>query len=150
MFAFNRGRDDPDEPSLPIEYYPGSCYEPHWGTVELEYPACLYRASGWVGDQSKPQIHVERQRITGYTPCGVWILTAAGKKKYVNLRAEKQWASAHVQEAIDQLQYRKRKQVRILEHQLDMAKEVLDAMEKAFPKKARTYSPSRYDYFDNY
>lgn len=145
MFSLlNKG--EAEEPSLPIRYFDGSCYVNCWDGNKPEFSAHIYRAVGWVGEDNTPMIHIERQKILDYTPCGVWIECANnGKKKFVNLKAGKQWASATVQEAIDQLYYRKRKQVRILEHQLSMAKDVLEAMKTAYNKKEVPRSLVYYD-----
>lgn len=112
------------------------------------FKACLVRASGRAS-AGQVEIVIEHHAVIRYTPCGAWIDTWEGDK-FVNLRAEKQWASATEAEAIDQLYYRKHKQVRILEARLEEAREVQAAMEKHFDKKprpARRYHYSEYDYY---
>lgn len=108
--------------------------------------ACLLRASGRASD-GNVEIVVERHAILRYTPAGAWIDTYGGKR-FVNLRASKQWASATEAEAIDQLYHRKRAQVRILESRFAEAKGVQAAMEKHLgktPPAPRPWGSRGYD-----
>lgn len=110
-----------------IGYYSGGPQD-HFGAP------LLLRASGRASE-GQTEIVMERHVVLSYTPCGAWIDTWDGKR-FVNLRAGKQWASTTEAEAIDQLYYRKRTQVRILSARLDEAREVLAAMEEHLGKKA--------------
>lgn len=106
--------------------------------------AHLLRASGRAAD-SQVEIVLERHVILRYTPCGAWIDTWAGDR-FVNLRAEKQWASATEDEAVAQLHHRKRAQVRILGARLAEAEAVLaglDGMRGKLPP-VRRYVPEVY------
>lgn len=111
--------------------------------------AHLLRASGRAGG-GYVEIVLEHHAILRYTPCGAWVDTFAGEK-FVNLRAGKQWASATETEAIDQLYYRKRKQVKILAARLAESETVQAAMEKHLGKKPPALRPwrpySEYDYY---
>lgn len=111
--------------------------------------AHLLRASGRAAE-GVVEIVLERHAIIRYTPCGAWVDTF-GREKFVNLRAGKQWASATDTEAIDQLYYRKRKQVSILDARLTEAKAVQAAMEKHLGKKPPSPRPwrpcSEYEYY---
>lgn len=130
---------DAAEEKARIEYFDGGpAYRFGFGRYavrdnDLPHPAHLLRASGQADTQGFVQISIERHLILSYTPSGAWIDTWKGKK-FVNLRANKQWASADEAEAIDQLYHRKRSQVRILEARLDSAKTVKANLEKHFGK----------------
>lgn len=136
-----------DEPYT-IRYYDGDAYYEH-GNVRARDVAHLMRASGrfYRDGSDSVEISIDCHRILSYTPCGVWVATWEGKK-FVNLRASKQWASVTEAEAIDQLYYRKRTQVRILESRLVEAKGVLAVLEKHFDKKPPARRPycGGYDY----
>ena len=99
-----------------------------------DWPVLLRASGNYRPYGAGIEISVARHPILRYTPSGVWIYTWGGKK-FVNLRAGKQWASATEVEAIDQLWHRKRTQVRILESRLTEAKEVHDILVKHFYKK---------------
>jgi hypothetical protein len=125
------------EPEYKIEHYDVPRYDEHncyQGAVE-GWPV-LYRASGnYCQRGARIELSIHRHPILSYTPSGCWIGTWGGKK-FVNLRANKQWASTDEAEAIDQLWYRKRKQVQILAQWLQEAEEVQGVLEKHFGKKA--------------
>ena len=122
--------------SLRVRRYAGSLRVRRYAGSPNSHHDCavLLRASGRATDAQDVEIVVEQHKVLSYTPCGAWIETW-GKKRFVNLRAGKQWASADEAEAIDQLWHRKRAQVRILSSRLAEAEQVKEAMAKAFDKK---------------
>ena len=65
-----------------------------------------------------------RYPISSYTAQGAWI-DMYGEKKFVNLRAVKQYANAHEHEAKEAFKARKERQIRILENQLRNIKHAL-------------------------
>ncbi len=114
--------------------------------MDGRHPAHLMRASGHCSQDCAVNISIERHLILAYTACGVWV-DRWGDKKFVNLRAAKQWASTDEAEAIDQLYHRKRSQVRILTARLADAEGVLENLQTHFGKKAppdRRYWPEEY------
>lgn len=80
----------------------------------------LYRATYNYG-----YVHLDVFEIIRCTACGVWIRTPYEKaeQRFVNLKAGKQYASLSADAAIDQLYWRKRRQIVILEAQLKHSKE---------------------------
>lgn len=127
-----------------INYYDGDAYYDH-GNVRAGDVAHLLRASGRYRRDGVGTIElcIERHRILSYTPSGAWIATWSGKK-FVNLRAGKQWASTTEAEAIDQLYHRKRSHIRIVSAQLAEAQDVLAILESQFDKKPPTPRPRNY------
>lgn len=65
-------------------------------------------------------------RIIKRTKCGAWI-NNYGKKKFVNLTTRKQWAYENLELAKIGMIRRKEKHVKILETELEIAKEQLRA-----------------------
>jgi len=97
----------------------------------------LFRATGHATHYDRITevgFYYEAYTILSYTACGVWISTEpdympAPAKRFVNLRAGKQWASATREEAMQQLLFRKRRHVQILSSQLASAEAVLEVLE---------------------
>lgn len=88
----------------------------------------LFRAEAvrmWSGLMT---IYVTKLPIVRYTACGAWI-SQCGHERFVNLRAGKQYASTSDDEAVNQLKYRKRRQVQILTGRLADAEEALQLLE---------------------
>lgn len=130
-------RDAEPEPEFRISHYDGARHSFHGDDTSPR----LVRASGHWQQDCQVDIAIERYLILSYTPSGVWIEQFDGKK-FVNLRAGKQWASVTEEEAIDQLYWRKCSQVRILESRLESAQRTKAVLEKHFGKKPR--APRRY------
>lgn len=125
------------DPEYKIEYYDVPRYDEqgrYQGNTE-GWPVLLRASGGFCQYGARIEMSIHRHPILSYTPSGVWIGTW-GDKKFVNLRAMRQWASADEAEAIDQLWHRKRKQVQILASRLAEAEEVQGVLEKHFGKKA--------------
>lgn len=110
----------------------------------------LYRASGgWASYGPRIEISIHQHPVISYTAQGCWIHTWQGKK-FVNLRAEKQWASDSEAEAIRQLYFRKRKQIQYLQRNLSEAEEALGVLEKHFDQKPPPARPYRGGYDEDY
>ena len=73
---------------------------------------------------------------------GVWI-DVWGKKKFILNDARKQWASPSPEKALESYQARKRRQIGILEHQLNRAKIALTLLPELH--KDLGYLDSLYD-----
>ncbi len=106
----------------------------------------LFRAESSYYESSGTQIDFNAYEIIAYTPCGVRINNYTNKGRFVNLRAVKQWASPTMQEAVDQLRYRKVAQVRHLHRALDNARSALGLLNVSFdelerPKFAALFGP---------
>jgi len=69
-------------------------------------------------------------RILDYTPCGVWISQGVQKRKFVNLKAVKQWAYLTKEEALHSLNRRKQMHVRHLTHELAAAEALADYVQR--------------------
>lgn len=119
-------------------------------STPFDWPVLLRVNAGWGdGIRARIELSVNRHPILRYTACGCWIAVYGSKPKFINLRAEKQWASAEQTEAIRQLSYRKRKQVLHLSRRLEEAKEALAVLETHFghkPASRKTYSGDFDDY----
>lgn len=146
----NRGAEP--EPEFRITHYDGGVLSTGHQHAEILPDAKivphLLRASGHCQSNCPVEIAIHCHVILSYTPSGAWIDRYEGKK-FVNLRAGKQWASMTEAEAIDQLYWRKCTQVRILESRLEEAQAAKETLEKHFGKKPRAprrYS-SDYDYY---
>lgn len=63
------------------------------------------------------RIHTETYHILSQTECGAWICIFGGKK-FVNLKARKQWASVTEQKALDCFIARKNRHLNILRGQI--------------------------------
>lgn len=91
----------------------------------------LFRARSQRQEDGSTNIVFEAIPIVSYTSCGVRIAhqnfgnRPQPKGRYVNLRATKQWASATMDEAVEQLRHRKRRQICILDARLADAEEAL-------------------------
>jgi len=140
------------EPEFKIEHYDVPLYDKdRFVCTGEDWPVLLRASAGFCQYGARIEISIHRHPVISYTPSGAWIATWGGKK-FVNLKANKQWASADEAEAIDQLYYRKRKQVQILSARLAEAKEVKGVLEKHFDKKppaprARSYSRHDDDWY---
>lgn len=88
----------------------------------------LWRANSTHCEGMGTKIEFRAFPIVKYTPCGVVINNYSERRRFVNLRAGKQWASANMNEAVDQLRHRKRAQVRILRNQLANAEEAYQVL----------------------
>lgn len=55
-------------------------------------------------------VQCDEFRVMRYTPCGAWIMTDKGEK-FVNTNANKQWAYANKQDALDSFRRRKNRQI---------------------------------------
>lgn len=70
----------------------------------------------------KPQEYLILKR----TPCGVWIdLGWRSDKKFVNLKAHKKWACETKAQAYESYAARKRRQIKILQAQVEAAEDLL-------------------------
>lgn len=69
-------------------------------------------------------LYVRSCRIIRHTPKGVWVEGNDGPR-WINREARKRWACPTVEEAVVSFQARKRKQIRILGNQLQVAKMAL-------------------------
>lgn len=87
----------------------------------------LYRAFGSVDEDCTPYVACTAYQIISRTPCGAWIkVYGKPKLKFINLRSQKQWACATIPEAIRQLEYRKKSQIRHCNSAIRIAEEVLN------------------------
>lgn len=117
-----------DPPPKPPEV---SAFKNHWGDDDV---AALYRAECHLHEGLDVSVQLVAYRIERYTPCGAWIRLGTDyeskpRLKFVNLRAEKQWASAERDVAIYHLTRRRTAQVRILAHRLECAERELEALQ---------------------
>jgi len=78
-------------------------------------------------------VKLRRYRVVKETPCGAWIdgyyhsdWVITCKKRFVNLKSQKKFATVTKEEALKQFIYRKSKQVSILSGQLDLVKAALE------------------------
>lgn len=76
------------------------------------------------GDGLNPCVWFSSYPIVGYTPCGVWIGQGIKRKKFVNLKAQRQWATLTKDEAFNHLKHRKRRQLEILSWKLDLCQNI--------------------------
>lgn len=90
--------------------------------------AVLYRAEATNNIPGRVCVRLSAFVILSYTAHGAWLNLGEGKKKFVNLRATRQWASADKPEALYHLICRRRRQVEILAGQLTGAREILRAL----------------------
>jgi hypothetical protein len=97
----------------------------------------LYRYSGQPSESenvktmhvfSLSHVFLHEFDVVRETPCGAWIQHSYGKKRFINLRCVKQWASKTPEEAKKNFLARKKRQISILEHQLQDAKDSVIAM----------------------
>jgi hypothetical protein len=103
-----------------------------WSSPKPDDWPCLYRADGGTWEWGETYLEYWAYKILSYTPSGVWIEHHGSKgKKFVNLKCVKQWASATKEEALLSLEHRRRRQIRILSHQLQQAEAVYEAVKHA-------------------
>jgi hypothetical protein len=81
----------------------------------------LYRYSSFAIDSDLVILELSSFHIIKETKCGVWIYVY-DKKRFVNLKAKKQFACRTKEEAIMSFKARKKRQVEILSNKLAIAK----------------------------
>lgn len=140
----------PPEKEFQVRHYDVPRYDQEVFQRTPEGWPVLHRASGgWAQYGPRIEISIHRHPVISYTACGCWISTWEGKK-FVNLRAEKQWASGSEAEAIRQLYFRKRKHIQHLQRNLSEAEEALEVLEKHFDQKPPPARPYRGGYDEDY
>ena len=97
------------------------------------WDAVLYRADARTYGGDLVSVLFTTFRVLSYTPCGAWIETAEDKKKFVNLRAARQFACASRKEALVSLKMRRNRQIKILSNQLACAEIELDYLNTLVP-----------------
>lgn len=97
----------------------------------IDNKAALFRACSKRNECGGSQLVFSAIPIIKYTPCGAVISYGHewDKPRFVNLRAVKQWASATMDEAVEQLRHRKIRQIKILRSRLDDAEDALYLIE---------------------
>jgi len=70
---------------------------------------------------SGEHLALEELRIVSTTKNGVWVMVGFNKKKFINLKAKKQYACLTKEEAYLSYQARKRRQIAILQANLEKA-----------------------------
>lgn len=75
-------------------------------------------------------------KVSKETPCGYWILLYDGftDKKWVGKTTTKRFAYTTPEDALVGFMYRKKRQIRLLNGQLELAKRMLDIAEKMLEK----------------
>jgi hypothetical protein len=70
-----------------------------------------------------PDLRLKEYEVIKETPCGAWIRLLDGVyiKKFVNLKARKKYACLTIEDALESFIRRKKRQILILKHQLEMA-----------------------------
>ena len=86
-----------------------------------------YRYNSVLYSESRIYIFETEYAVLSHTPKGVWIEEYPGKKRFVLKNAKKKFACATQKEALESFRARKRRQIKILEHQLKIAKAALEA-----------------------
>ena len=82
----------------------------------------LYRYDAAPADNELgAEVVLRTYKVEKETKCGVWILVNH-KKKFVHLGSMRQYASVTKERALQQFIYRKKKQIKILTSQLEVAK----------------------------
>lgn len=114
-FALNRASLVPKEP------------ETYYFDIPLD-AAVLFRAVGRADTYCDAGYYFQAYRILSYTPAGAWIDLGGSGKRFVNLRAVKQWACATKAEALYCLKRRTQRRVVILSNQLAAAEAILEAL----------------------
>lgn len=71
------------------------------------------------------RLYLDSYPVIKSTPCGCWIDLGWGRKKFVNLNAQRKWAHESLDDAMQSFVARKNRQVLILRHQLVKAEAAL-------------------------
>ena len=76
-------------------------------------------------------LYLSKFKILKRTPCGAWIDFGYHEKKFVNLKATKQYACETPEKALKSFIFRKKRQIKILSTQLNDASTALRIAEQA-------------------
>ena len=87
-------------------------------------PRVLYRFSEVMFTDSKLMLSKHEYPVVSVTPTGAWI-DVFGRKRFVKLNARKRYACPTEVEALESFRARKRRQIRILKHNLAAAEAAL-------------------------
>lgn len=87
-------------------------------------PRVLYRFKEVMFTDSKIVLVKHEHPVISATPTGVWI-DVLGRKRFVKLNARKRYACPTEAEALESFRARKRRQIRILKHNLAAAEAAL-------------------------
>jgi len=90
--------------------------------VYYRYEAAFYERGGI-------EITLVEIPIIKTTPRGVWIGWGTGWKKFILNDAKKKWAHPTKEAALESFKCRKRRQIAILQHQINVAELALHAVE---------------------
>lgn len=92
---------------------------------DAEKGPILYRAHvEYCGEGRDPRVWFSSYPIVRYTACGAWIGQGMQKDKFVNLRADRQWATVTKEQAMYHLTRRKSRQLQILNWKVQMCEEI--------------------------
>jgi hypothetical protein len=83
---------------------------------------------GYPSGRGRVEVVLKTFDILRITKCGSWI-EYQGRKKFVNHNARKQFANKTKEEAKTAFIARKKSQLRILQHQIDVIEQSLDLMQ---------------------
>jgi hypothetical protein len=83
----------------------------------------MYRYDTMIYEGGKVQLYLWSMLVLIETKCGVQVQgTSYGKNRFINLSAKKKWAYPTKEEAFEGFKARKRRQIAILESNLEIAR----------------------------